>query len=91
MILFTQVIVRYSETRPYGHLSDMVTSLLRPLFLAVWHNGLTFSCKKSPQFFGPIGDCINGVPLYMEKNLGITKPHYGEHINFCQCLGPLLY
>ena len=53
----------------------MVTSLLRPLFLAARQNGHTFFCKKKknfvntvslirPKFFGQIGDRINGVPLY---------------------------
>ena len=51
----------------------MVTSLLRPLFLAAGQNGHTFSCKKKPRsygivntakYFGQIGDRINGVPLY---------------------------
>ena len=52
----------------------MVTSLLRPLFLAARQNGHTFFCKKKnlvntvslirPKFFGQIGDRINGVALY---------------------------
>ena len=48
-----------------------VTSLLRPLFLAAWQNGHTFLLQKKPslirvtaKFFWPIGDRINGVPLY---------------------------
>ena len=28
----------YSETHPYSHLGNMVTSLLRPLFLAALQN-----------------------------------------------------
>ena len=28
--------MEYGETPPYGHLSNTVTSLLQPLFLAVW-------------------------------------------------------
>ena len=50
------------------------TSLLWPLFLAARQNGHTLSCKKpklirSPvntaKCFWPLGDCINGVPLYL--------------------------
>ena len=37
----------YSETPPYGHLSNTVTSLLQPLFLAAWQNGHTFSGEKT--------------------------------------------
>ena len=66
----------YSESPPYSHLGNTVTSLLRPRFLAAWQDGHTFSCKKkktllirSPvnaaKFFWPIGDRIDGVPLYL--------------------------
>ena len=54
-----------------------VTSLLRPFFLAAWQRPpqIFFSKKKKalvntvtslkrPNFFWPIGDRINGVPLY---------------------------
>ena len=37
----------YSGTLPYGHLSNTVTSLLWPLFLAACQNGLSFSCEKT--------------------------------------------
>ena len=45
-------------------------SLWRPLFLAAWQKGHTqFLVKKSlvntANFFGPIGDRINGAPLYL--------------------------
>ena len=36
----------YSESPPYSHLGNTVTSLLRPRFLAAWQDGHTFSCKK---------------------------------------------
>ena len=39
---------KYSETLPYGHSGNVVTSLLWPFFSALLR---------------PIGDCINGVPL----------------------------
>lgn len=38
-----------SETPPYGHLGNTVTSLLRLLFLAARQNGQTFSCKENPR------------------------------------------
>ena len=37
---------KYSGTLPYSHLSNMVTSLLQPLFLAQ-QNSHTFSYKKT--------------------------------------------
>ena len=62
---------KYSETPPYGHLSNTVTSLLRPLFF--WPPGIIAIHKKPslirpPRLYGhfffcPIGDRINGVPL----------------------------
>ena len=39
----------YSETLPYGHLGNTVTSLLRPHFLAARQNGQSFSCKENPR------------------------------------------
>ena len=37
---------RYSETPPYGHLGNTVTSLLRPRYFGRWQNGHTLSYKK---------------------------------------------
>ena len=64
-------ISQYSETPPYGHLGNTVT--LSP---SAWQNGHTFLAYiswKNPllirppvntaNFFWPIGDRINGVPL----------------------------
>ena len=75
----------YSENPPYGHVGNTVTSLLRPFFLATWQNGHTFSWKKtsfiwSPVntanfFFWPIGDRINGVPLYFNIPPGLNQHH----------------
>ena len=55
-----------------------VTSLLQPLFLGPPHkNDHTFSCKEilvntitlllKVKFFWPIGNRINGIPLYLNK------------------------
>ena len=49
----------YSETPPYGHLGNTVTSLLRPLSLAAWQKPpYIFLYKKPllirPIFFGPL-------------------------------------
>ena len=65
----------YSGTPPYSHLGNTVTSLLRPFFFAAGKNDHTFSCKKktlvntvtrTARLFGPSGDRINGVPLYLK-------------------------
>ena len=60
----------FSETPPYGHLGNTVTSLLRPIFfLASWQNGYTFSWKKTSlirppvntaKVFGPLVTALTG-------------------------------
>ena len=60
----------YSETAPYGHLGNTVTSVLQPLsFGGLAKTAIHFLVKKkNPRlyghFFWPIGDRIKGVPLY---------------------------
>ena len=59
----------YSETTPYGHLGNTVTSVLQPLsFGGLAKTAIHFLVKKNPSFlrpfFWPIGDRIKGVPLY---------------------------
>ena len=61
--------MEYSETPPYGHLSNTVTSLLQPLFFGcLAKTSIHFLVKKTlvnmAKFFWPIGDRIIGVPLY---------------------------
>ena len=48
------MIIFYSGTPPYGHLGNMVTSLLRPLFLVALQNDHTFSCKKTSLIRSPV-------------------------------------
>ena len=45
--------LQYSGTPPYLHLSDTITSLLRPIFLAQ-QNGHTFPYKKNPLMQSPV-------------------------------------
>ena len=33
----------------------------------------------------------NIIVKFMEKNLDMAKPHYGEHMIYCQSLDPSLY
>ena len=64
----------YSETPPYGHLGNTVTSLLRPFFgrpaKTTIHSiekepSLIWSPVNTANFFGPgIGARIYGIPLY---------------------------
>ena len=64
----------YSEIPPYGHLGNRITLLLRPLFWAAWQKLPYIFLVKKPSlirptintanFFWPIGDRIDGVPLY---------------------------
>ena len=59
----------YHETSPHGHLSNTVTSLLGPLFFGrLAKTAIYFLVKKilvnTTNFFWPIGDRVNGVPLY---------------------------
>ena len=71
------LIYNYGETPPYGHLGNTSPCYYDHVFLAAWQNGHTFSCKKKPllirssvntaNFFGPIGERINGVPLYVSR------------------------
>ena len=73
MNLFKGWIHWYSENPPYAHLSNTVTSLLRPLFFGhLAKTTIHFLVKKRSlirpprwygKFFWPIGDHINGVPL----------------------------
>ena len=54
----------YSETPPYGHLGNTVTSFYGLFVLGAWQNDPTFSCKKKTlvnkaKFFWPIGDRIS--------------------------------
>ena len=53
------LLVEYSETSPYGHLGNTVTSLLRSLFLA-GQNGHTFSYKKKPSLIRSPVNTANG-------------------------------
>ena len=61
----------YSETHPYSHLGNTVTSLLQPLFLAAWQNlPYIFLLKKTlvktatplirPNFFSPLVTALTG-------------------------------
>ena len=48
----------------FRHLGNTVTSLLRPLFLATWQNGHTFSGKKKPSLiWSPINKANFSGPL----------------------------
>ena len=49
----------YSGTLPYDHLSNMVTLLLQPCFLA-WQNCHTFSYKKKPLLLWSPINTVNG-------------------------------
>jgi len=71
--------MQYSETLPYGHRGNTAVSSLRYLapFVAAWQNSHHFLVKKpslirSPvntaNFFWPISDHINRVPLYFQIN-----------------------
>ena len=54
---------KYSGTLPYSHLSNMVTSLLQPLFLAQ-QNSHTFSYKKP----SPIRSTVNTANGHILKS-----------------------
>ena len=55
---------KHSGTRPYSHLGNTITLLLRPLFLAARKNGHKFSCKKRPSLLrSPIKTAIFFCPL----------------------------
>ena len=61
---------KYSGTLPYGHLGNMVTPLLQPLFLAQ-QNSHTFSYKKP----SPILSTVNTANAHIlkSKNSGILN------------------
>ena len=70
----TRGFIVYSGTPPHGHLGNMVTSSLRPLFFLAAQPDIIFLVKKpllirSPlntaSFFWPIGDQIPEVPRYI--------------------------
>lgn len=63
----------YSEIPPYGLFGNRITSLLRPLLGRLTKTAIHFLVKKpslirptinTANFFWPIGDRIDGVPLY---------------------------
>ena len=62
--------IYYSGTQPYGHLSNTITSLLRPFFWPPGKNRYAFSCQKTlvntatplirQNFFDPLVNILTG-------------------------------
>ena len=83
----------YSETPPYGHLGNTVTSFYGLFVLGALQNGPTFSCKKKPSlirpnFFGPLvtvyqwGSTVIGVlQMYVlsPEEISELEPLVNDH------------